>query len=1729
MSTPSGKYDKAGWKKYEFPPDMITAEQNEKKMKLSWPQIKRLMSKQIESRIYSSSQSGDAVTAKEWKAVSVKMQAKDMSQRINEEFIQDFIKWLTGRSVFNSTKYFEVIADERGTAVSKEITGGCPWGNKPLVDLPGVSEFLDQGLDRRSKVIDYIAKLKLRGPRNLDEAFMYYKYILRKVAVDDDACYEVQEMADFDYPTDPDTGNTVGPDSLDSTPPLFNETRYTSNFLTVYSLTMQAPELTAEWILNGAKAMDLEKLGVNINMIPVNDVDSWLNSIDYELIYKDGKYQYVKDWIAEGFDIGGPDTYIEREKIARSEVRERERRRKLRKAGRAPSAKMAAGTTAKKGADLSYMLGPEGRQKSRRLARREARRDDRIDDDREDLATALTEEYFGTQNYVSFWALSPSDQDYIMASLLATNAFALAAQALVSPASTGAAGGPVYFPEARRNEEKYAFPGEETEKLSKGDLTKRLDDMAKKISGLPGAGSDPAVAKYLKSILQTTEDIKNKMDNPPPVYVHNNQTIDLNTGTLTNMIEQNTIMLGSFKKLMGKLNTKLDDLGGKPGPSPPPQMPPGMTNGIQSIDDKLTKVIEVLEGMPKVFSDQVPKVQPGPPRDTGPGTGPGSKPQPPPKDTPPKNQPRPPKTEGVKIGSAEFASVGDVTVKEGTITAENARLKVGRVETINNEYHLSDINIPILMGSEIGKHMAENLKASMPKTVNVNVELDADQILVPDIYPQVKLPEDFAKDVGKGIDFTSLEAKMETFLTERYSQMEVQLALQSEVNYLFEEIRSMKMLETVKLEQMKEMLDAMTPLQKAVAGILAKDKEAAEKIKMEMDIEEETIEKKIPQVIDLSEGTIKKLLDGDYAGVKGLKQEINDLNRVVFNSLTVPTAQDEHGVQGILTTAMMARGLLGFAGQQSNILNKIQNMYAPEGMEDYLPARILTDLHEKLQDPNSVFGGKVSVAKITDKNFLDMQKKLGNLDTHLKDGSANWKLQKENVALLHNELQTKFEKLRADAEKMTTEQKQAAWNEVIALRNQYALKEGELANAAQNFAALAASHTVLEEEIKKFKTLTAPKPPDNTNQFEQALANLFTTKLKPALDEITSAIENSPMGLNQEEEPPETLSLPPSRQPIYLPYSGHGSDIPVPEAGTVPQPVQEPELFVSPSTQRARNALESLIDEVLTEKGTANVMNVLTDPITKTLDSLWAKIPQEKRNTDPSLLTFEERLVRNEIYRVEEFVSLARNTRKELAKEARFGQSLDKLSRDKRYELVNDALHVMVKGQEDWQTPHNVERFTDVITKYRESINEMEDAPTWMSHSVLAEEFIGKLNGPEIRNRTGYELNNEAVKPQSTLELDAYVTLARVAREMVSAYYATGDADVYQKLTQGALNFDAFKHVPFVSNSPLYNAIAAVDPAKVTHALSQEGTEYLNRDYYSQSIKVRTDMLYDQYQYSLFPEEPSTEEGQNDPVYKQEDELADRAYVSINKSGLSESALISHPDYQKDVFGISADETSIYLQAFLKATILSSFTKNGILTRGGQTFEEMMAGGRSVGKDVQGLEKDVKFALQEFTALANNDAKILTQNLDIPVAGPILQTRKDTVDTLAGRMYEAMLTSLVPEFRAISTRGTQAQQKYGIAAADSATEAVDTLVGLGTNPIIQRLQHKRGIYGDSTSLPSGRLLASQLKKSMALIEGPAQPILHDLVEEEKKKEEFMKIKAAAEAQMRNMVPTLIKN
>ena len=1753
MSTPSGKYDKAGWTKYEFPPDMITAEQNEKKMKLAWPQIKRLMGKQIESRIYSSAQAGDNVSAKEWKALSVRMQAKDMTQRINEEFIQDFMKWLTGRSTFNSTKYFEIVQDEFGAPVSKEVTGGCPWGNKPLTNLPGVSEFLDQGIDRRSKVIEYISKLKLRGPRNLDEAYMYYKYILRKVAVDDDACYEVQEMADFDYPVDPETGETVGPAQV-ATPPLFDEVRYTANFLMVYSLTVQAPELAAEWILNGAKAFDLEKLGTGIvTLIDPKDTASFLYTNDYDMVRQaGGKYMYVKDWVSEA---AGEDEYIERHEQARRMTRERERRRKLRKAGRAPSAKMAAGATSKKGIDLDAFLGPEGRQQSRRLARREGRRDDRIDDDREDLAIALSEEYFGTKNYVSFWALSPSDQDYITSMLLAQSAFASAAQVLATPSATGAAGGPVTFAEPRRNEAKYAFPGEETEKTDKDfkDVKERLSEMARKIGSLPGSSSDPAVSKYLHSILATVDAMSKKMDAKQIVNVYNKEPIKIDNSSLITMVQANTEMLKTVKKVMGTLGTKLDDFGKGPRPPPPtpPSMPSGMATKLGDIDSKLGTMTEVLRGMPKVFADQIPK--PRKPKQAPPPRGPDPPPKPPPGPQPPGS---------VKIESADFASAENVTVEKAEISAPESNLNIEYVDSVLNEYNLGDIQIPILLGSEIGKTVAEELRPYMPKTLNVS--LDSSQISVPDIYPQVELPEGFARDVGASIDFTSLEQKIEKLLTERETSRDKQASAikkqQEEISVLYKELKSMKLRESTKLDQIKKILDNMTPLQQAVAGILQSDQKATEKIKVDMDIEEDPLETKTAKALDLSEETIQKLLSGSYSGINSLKEEIQQLKQTVFNSLNL-VDDDAKGNRQVVTSAMIAKGIMDHSASQSQLLNRIKTQYAPDEMEQYLPAKVLVSMYQKLSDPNSVFSGKVKVAEVTDANFAAMKQKLDGLELHLRTGSAEWKLQQQNITLLKNQLETKMNQVKAEATSYTEEQKKIAFAETINLRNQYAKKEAQLSDAAQNYAALAASHAVLKDEFEKFKTRPKHRPvaPDPA----VALGKLFTEKIQPVLEKIgndvTSAIENSSVGLSDdkgaEEDirreagsggihvPPEYQYQPPIqgvpmvRDPEALPqepeymaqqeYHKRFFGNAQPPAQTQAENVGLPELFVSPAAVRARNALRGLVDEVLERKPHASALTVLLDPITAANLALQNKLPANKLGVDPVFLTPEERLARNEMNLVYQYTSTATGIAGQTGPDSAFNKPLSTYKKEERYELVDQALNILAEGNEPWQKNHNLERLTDLITDYQGSLDRMRDGPTETAYSVSADEYMGKLNGSELRHRTGFtNPDGNAIKPASSRELDGYTTLARVARDMIDNYYSQEqDAVGYLKLQQAIQEYAPFKDVAFVRSSPLYKAIEAGTPDKIRHALSAEGTMHLDRTYYSKSVKLRNDMLYDSFQRSLYPvvNDQSYLRPVGDPSIDEQVERADHAYYILNKSGVSEKDLMESPDYTDDVLSIDSEETSMYLQAFLKASALSSVTKSLVLQKEtGVTEEEV----RAVGADNESLKKDAYYALEEYNALANDANKVMSQ-YSSDAYKEVHATRKKTVDDIANVIAKAMSASLTPEFKQLSTRNSEAQSGFGLETADAATEAVDTLTGLGTNSIIERLKRKRQTYETTTTIPSGKVIAAQVKKAVNIISGgKVKDVLDQIVQTEEKRQEIVDIKKRAIEWMKKETPQL---
>ena len=202
MATSSGP-----WKKYETPPDMLTKEANTKSLKLSNEQMMELMNEYIEAEIASASTDEERQS---WTDVKVRKRFQNMTKRLEEAFVEDFMFWLTGRSQYNVEKRTvhkaEPYLDAGGAIMVEVVTSDIeytPWGNKDLTHVPGVQEFIVGPIDNRDKVIKTLTKLKLTGPRTLDEAWLYYKYIVRKVGINQNSVLEQQFYNVFDYPEDP--------------------------------------------------------------------------------------------------------------------------------------------------------------------------------------------------------------------------------------------------------------------------------------------------------------------------------------------------------------------------------------------------------------------------------------------------------------------------------------------------------------------------------------------------------------------------------------------------------------------------------------------------------------------------------------------------------------------------------------------------------------------------------------------------------------------------------------------------------------------------------------------------------------------------------------------------------------------------------------------------------------------------------------------------------------------------------------------------------------------------------------------------------------------------------------------------------------------------------------------------------------------------------------------------------------------------------------------------------------------------------------------------------------------------------------------------------------------------------------------------------------------------------------------------------------------------------------
>lgn len=187
----STEQNESSWEKFKAPPNMLEQEAKTNVMKLSELQEDSILMKEVEFFMKSAD---DEALRNAWAMKYTDISMNLLKQKLKTDVSQDFILWLVDRSGYNlpEFQYFE---------------------RRPLTYLPGVKEFLDDPVDKRSEVIAALTKLKACGPKNLNEAWLYYKYIVRETGIDDYSCFELYWLNQYDYMMRVPKITAVGPDA----------------------------------------------------------------------------------------------------------------------------------------------------------------------------------------------------------------------------------------------------------------------------------------------------------------------------------------------------------------------------------------------------------------------------------------------------------------------------------------------------------------------------------------------------------------------------------------------------------------------------------------------------------------------------------------------------------------------------------------------------------------------------------------------------------------------------------------------------------------------------------------------------------------------------------------------------------------------------------------------------------------------------------------------------------------------------------------------------------------------------------------------------------------------------------------------------------------------------------------------------------------------------------------------------------------------------------------------------------------------------------------------------------------------------------------------------------------------------------------------------------------------------------------------------------------------------
>lgn len=142
-----------------------------------------------------------------------KIENEEFKSSLIDEFVSDFQLWLQGRSEWNVKRYNVGIHGEGGIPYT-------PWGAKPLFHIDDVRQYLEGYLRMRSEFQIKLAHLLVDYPRSLEEAWIYYKYLIRGASLPSGINELYSDFSRFD----PAHSGSEGP-----LPPPEEEARYHHN------------------------------------------------------------------------------------------------------------------------------------------------------------------------------------------------------------------------------------------------------------------------------------------------------------------------------------------------------------------------------------------------------------------------------------------------------------------------------------------------------------------------------------------------------------------------------------------------------------------------------------------------------------------------------------------------------------------------------------------------------------------------------------------------------------------------------------------------------------------------------------------------------------------------------------------------------------------------------------------------------------------------------------------------------------------------------------------------------------------------------------------------------------------------------------------------------------------------------------------------------------------------------------------------------------------------------------------------------------------------------------------------------------------------------------------------------------------------------------------------------------------------------------------------------------